>query len=57
MQTDFLNKTCRKGLKQKNEHRHRILHIRNSPGTKFQLEIKILNFCTKLINRKIVFLI
>ena len=39
----------------KSEHHHQILHIRNNPGTKFQLKMKTLNFLTILINRKIVF--
>ena len=33
------------------EHHHRILHIRNSLGIKFQLKLKILNFWTKLIQK------
>ena len=41
MPTDFLNKLGKTGLKQKTcEHHHQILHIRNSPGTKFLLKIK-----------------
>ena len=36
---DFLEKTWKKGLKQKKEH-HQILHIQNSLGTKFQLKLK-----------------
>ena len=34
----------KQGLKQKVEHYHRGLHIRNSLGTKFQLKLTILNF-------------
>ena len=41
---DFLVKTCTK----RSKHHHRNLHIRNSLGTKFQLEMTILNFWTKL---------
>ena len=44
---DFLDKTWKKGLKQKKEH-HQILHIQNSLGTKFQLKLKYQNFWTKL---------
>ena len=36
------------GPKQKKENHHRILDIRNSLGTKFQLSLTILNFWTKL---------
>ena len=48
----FLDKTCEKGLKQEREHHHRILHIRNSLGTQFQLKLKILNFWTKLTQKR-----
>ena len=34
----------KQGLKQKIEHYHRVLRIRNSLGTKFQLKLTILNF-------------
>ena len=54
MPTDFLKKSCEKRSKTEKVNIS-ILHIRNSPGTKFQLKMKILNFWTKLINRKIVF--
>ena len=36
---DNLDKTCKKGLKQEKEHHHRILDIRSSLGTKFQLKL------------------
>ena len=36
-QMHFSNKISKKGLK----HHHRILHIRNSLGTKFQLKLTI----------------
>ena len=54
MPIDFLKKTCEK-MSETEKVNITILHIRNSPGTKFQLKIKILNFWTELINRKIVF--
>ena len=40
-----------KGLKQKSKHHHRILDIRNSISTKFQLILTILNFWTKLTQK------
>ena len=44
----------KKGPKQISDHQHRILHIRNSLGIKFQSNFKILNFWTKS-NQKRVF--
>ena len=38
----------KKGVKQKSEHDHQILHIQNSSITKFQIKLTILNFWTKL---------
>ena len=35
----------------KSEHHHRILHIKNSLGTKFQLKLTIFSFWAKL-NKK-----
>ena len=52
---NFWIKLVKKGLNQKKWTSRRISHIRNSPGTKFQLKIKNLNFWTKLMNRKVVF--
>ena len=48
---EILHKTCRKGLKQKSEHLHRTLHIQNSLVPKFQLQLTILNFWTKLTKK------
>ena len=46
----FLDKTCKKlGPKEKSDHHHRILYIRNSLGIKFQRKQKILDFLIKLI--------
>ena len=42
----------KKGVKQKSEHDHQILHIQNSSITKFQIKLTILNFCTKLTQNK-----
>ena len=40
---DFLDETSEKRFKtEKKERNHRILHIRNSLGTKFQLKLTIL---------------
>ena len=41
---DFLDKTCKKGLKQKSEHHHCTLHIPNG--------LTILNFWTKLTQKE-----
>ena len=41
---DFLDNTCKKGLKQKKEHQHRILDIQISLGSNFQLQQIILIF-------------
>ena len=41
MPLDVLNKTCKeRSTTKKSEHHHRILHIQNSAGTKFQLKMK-----------------
>ena len=41
MLLDVLNKTCKeRSTTKKSEHHHRILHIQNSAGTKFQLKMK-----------------
>ena len=49
---NFLDKTCKiKSKTEKSEHHHRILHIENSLGTKFQLKLTILNFWTKLTEK------
>ena len=45
---DFLNKTRKKDLKQKKEHRHRILYTENGLGIKFQPKLKILIYWSKL---------
>ena len=51
MPTDFLNKTCKKKSKtEKVNDAIKFYIIRDSPGTKSQLKMKILNFWTKLIN-------
>ena len=45
---DFLEKTCKKVFKtKKSEYNNRVLHIRNSLGTKFQLKLTISIFYTK----------
>ena len=54
MPADFLNKLSEKRSKTEKVN-ITILRTQNSPGTKFQLKIKSLNFSTKSINRKIVF--
>ena len=41
MPNGFFEKLPKKGLKHKKEHQHRILHIRNSLGTKFELKLTI----------------
>ena len=43
-QIELLDKTCKIRSTQKSEYYHRILHIRISLGTKFQLKIAIFNF-------------
>ena len=48
----FWTKLAKKGLKQEKEHLHRILHIRNNVGAKFQLKLTILNFWTKLTQKE-----
>ena len=47
MSNKFFRQNMQKYLKQKSEHRHRILHIQNGLDTKFQLKLTILNFWTK----------
>ena len=49
---DFLDITFKKGLKQKKEHHRQILPSRNSLRAKFQLKLKILNFSTKLTQKR-----
>ena len=39
-------------LKPKKEHHHRILHIRNRLGTKFQPKLTVLTFWTKLTQKE-----
>ena len=54
-QTDFLNKTYKKKVQnKKSEHHHRILHIRNSLGTKFQLKLTILNFLDQINPKRVL---
>ena len=50
-QLDFLDKTCKKGPKQKIDHHNPILHIQNSFGIKFHHKLEILNFWTKLTQK------
>ena len=46
-----LIRTCKKVSKQKSDHHHRILPIRNSLGIKFQRKLKVLNFWVKLTKK------
>ena len=48
---DFFEETCKKVEKKKREHHHRILHIRNILGTKFQLKLTILSIWTRLTRK------
>ena len=48
---NFLEKTCKKGLKQKSEHYHQVFSILNSLNTKFQPKMTSLNFWTKLTQK------
>ena len=48
---DFFEETCKKVEKKKREHHHRILHIRNILGTKFQLKVTILSIWTRLTRK------
>ena len=49
---EILDKTGKKkGLKQKSDHHHRILHTGNSLGIKFQHKLEILNVWTKLTQK------
>ena len=51
-QMDFSGKTCKnRSRTEKSEYHHRILHVRNSLGTRFQLKLTILNFWTKLTQK------
>ena len=43
-----MTKLAKKGTKQKKRTYHRILHIGNSIGTKFSINMTVLNFWTKL---------
>ena len=41
MPNEFLDKTCRKKFQaKKGEDHHRLLHIQNSLGTKFEIKLK-----------------
>ena len=40
---NLLDKTCKRGPKQKRDHHHQILHIQNNLGIKFQRKLKILD--------------
>ena len=51
---DSGTKLVKKVLKQKKEHQHLILHIRNSLGTKFQFKQTILIFWTKLPQKEYI---
>ena len=51
-QLDFLDNNCKKGLKQKKEHNHRLLYIEVSLGSKFQLQQTILIFWNKFLKKK-----
>ena len=48
---DFLDKACKNRFKTEKNH-HRILHIRNSLGTKFQLKLTILIFFDQIYPRR-----
>ena len=47
----FKQNLPKKGVKQKSDHYHRILHILHFLGIKFQGRLKSLNICTKLIQK------
>ena len=47
----FKQNLPKKGVKQKSDHHHRILHILHFLGIKFQGRLNILNIWTKLIQR------
>ena len=50
---EFLDKTCKiRSKTEKSEHDHQILDIQNILGVKFQLRVIILNFWTKLKEKK-----
>ena len=45
---DFFDKICKKGLEQKSEHHHQILHIPNIQVSSFNKKLIILKFLSKL---------
>ena len=52
MPNGFFGENLQKGFKtKKSEHNNRVLHIRNSLGTKFELKLTISIFYTKLTQK------
>ena len=52
MPNGFFRENLQKGFKtKKSEHNNRVLHIRNSLGTKFELKLTISIFYTKLTQK------
>ena len=49
---DFFSQNLQKRVNRASEYHHQILHIRNILGIKFQIELTILSFWTKLTQKR-----